>query len=72
MESSPSSLTFYTTLEDLEELLTANYGNSEPAVHLSKGLGSEAFQILEFQNFRFGFESICICIMGGLGVGTLI
>lgn len=71
MESSPSSLTFYMTLEDLQELLTAN-GNSEPAVHLSKGLGAEAFQILEFQNFRFGFESICICMMDCLGNGTLV
>lgn len=71
MGSSPSSLTFYTLLEDLQELFTAN-DSSEPAVHLSKGLGAEAFQILEFQNFRFGFESICICITGCQGNGTLI
>lgn len=35
-------------------------------------LGAEAFQIVDFQNFRFGFESFCICIMGCLGDGTLV
>ena len=44
---SPSSFTFYMTLEDLQELLTAN-GNSEPAGHLSMGLEQKPFRFWSF------------------------